>query len=468
MIPLDIDWVQKSVGGQLVGHGNGSQQPLSGVTTDSRRVQSGDLFVALSGPKFDGHDYVAQAFESGASCALVEKEQGADVPGQKGPCVRVEDTRRALGDLAAKYRQERSLNVIGVTGSCGKTTTKNFLHHVLSPWMETVASPSSYNNDVGVPLTLLQIEKSSEAAIVEMGTNAKGEISRLAEMARPQVGIVTNVYESHLQGLFDLDGVADEKADLLRSLPKTGLAILNSDCPRSSYLRRQTSARVVTVGLGEGADYQGSSLSFHGLGTSFVFRGRRITVPLVGTHFVYNVLTAIAVAEYLGLSAHELAGQFATLPQTPHRLERKCFGDITVFDDTYNANPGSMRAALRAIAGLSTKENRRVAILGDMLELGEQSDALHQEIGRELVRAHVFGLVMTVGASSQWIHTEAHNAGIPAFHFEGVAPLIDRMGELLKPGDWVLVKGSNALGMDRIVHAAARLEPKLGLERSVS
>ncbi len=465
MIPLDIEWVRRSVDGELHGE-NAGRVTLERVTTDSRTVQSKDLFVALSGPRFDGHDYVGRAFEAGAVAALVEH-----VPErleQCGPCVVVPDARRALARLAASYRRQFDLNVVGVTGSCGKTTTKNFLHHVLKPSLDTVASPSSFNNDIGVPLTLLQIEEDSKAAVVEMGTNARGEIARLAEITAPQIGIVTNVYESHLQGLFDLDGVADEKADLLRALPPTGLAILNADCPRSNYLRRQTQARVVTVGLSAEADYCAHDRSFHNLGTSFLFRGRRVTVPLMGTHFVYNVLTAVAVAEHLGLPLDDVLEHVSTLPQTPHRLERKCFGDITVFDDTYNANPGSVRAALHAIAGLPAHGHRRVAVLGDMLELGDQSDELHEEIGREVVRARVFDLVLTVGDHSMLIGSQAHNAGIATRHYSNVRALIDDLPVHVRPGDWILVKGSNALGLDRVVHATATLdESQIVLERAV-
>lgn len=460
---MQIRWVAEAVRGELMPPPRGAERrSLKRVRTDSREVEGGDLFVALRGERFDGHDFVAESFRRGAGAALVERDlaPGASAdPCLSGPFIRVRDTGRALQDLGAAWRRAMPATVIGITGSCGKTSTKNILRHVLEKGLTTTASDRSFNNDVGVPLTLLKIEPSTQAAVVEIGTNGPGEIERLARLAAPQIGVVTNVFETHLEGLGSLDGVANEKANLIRLLPRDGVAILNHDCPRSAWLRGQTDARVVTVGLSEGADHRAEEVSFSALGTSFRHRGREITIPLTGTHFVHNVLFAIAVAEHLGLPIEATLERLREIPITPRRMERKTFGSLEVIDDSYNASPASVRAALRAVKGLGGSR-RSVVVLGDMLELGDQSRALHRSLGEELAREG-FDLVVTVGEHSREIERAVVERGGAARHFGGVPELLEHLPELVRERDRVLVKGSNALGLDRVVLDLGRLGERI-------
>lgn len=468
---MQIGWVTDSVGGELAGDARMSRlrghlaRELGRVRTDSREVERGDLFVALRGPNYDGHDFVAESFRRGAGAALVERgavRQGrvlAPRPAES-PLIAVEDTRRALCDLSQAWRRTLPVRVVGVTGSCGKTSTKNILHHVLEESWRTVASERSYNNDIGVPLTLLRIQPGTEVAIVEMGTNGPGEIERLAGLAQPQIGIVTNVFEAHLEGLGSLDGVAVEKSSLIRALPADGVAILNADCPRSAWLRTQTEARVRTVGLTEGADYRATEVSFSGLGTSFVFRGRRVTIPLTGTHFVHNVLFALAVADHLGMPMEAIAERLREIPVTPGRMERKSAGPFEILDDSYNASPASVRAALQAVQGLG-EDRPVVLVLGDMLELGERSTALHRELASEIQR-YAFARVVTVGRESRAIHEALNASGGRAGHFEDAEDLLPRLGDWVQDGDRVLVKGSNALGLKRVVRELVRVGEERG------
>ncbi|MBK9384752.1 MAG: UDP-N-acetylmuramoyl-tripeptide--D-alanyl-D-alanine ligase [Planctomycetes bacterium] len=459
---MQIRWVAEAVQGELLCPPRGGERrALKHVRTDSREVEDSDLFVALRGDRFDGHDYVAESFRRGAGAVLVERSPSPDAidAGTSGAFIRVKDTARALRDLGAAWRRAMPATVIGITGSCGKTSTKNILRHVLEGGLSTTASDRSFNNDIGVPLTLLKIEPSTQAAVVEIGTNGPGEIERLTRLAAPTIGVVTNVFETHLEGLGSLDGVANEKANLLRLLPKDGLAVLNRDCPRSAWLRSQTETRVVTVGLSDGADYRAEEVSFSALGTSFRFRGHAITIPLTGTHFVHNVLFAMAVAEHLGLELEAVAERLREIPITPRRMERKSFGSLEVIDDSYNASPASVRAALRAVKGLNGGR-RSVIVLGDMLELGEQSAALHESLGAE-VAAEGFDLVVTVGAHSRAIERAVVARGGAARHFEAVPELLANLGALVQPRDRVLVKGSNALGLDRVVRDLSQIGEQL-------
>lgn len=463
---MQIRWVAEAVRGELLPKlKSGQHSTLNRVRTNSQEVDRGDLFVALRGERRDGHDFVADSLRRGAGAALVDRitsdqlGSAANDPCLAGPLIRVANTSQALQDLGAAWRRSMAATVIGITGSCGKTSTKNILRHVLEKNMATKASERSFNNDIGVPLTLLEIESRTQAAVVEIGTNGPGEIERLTRLASPQIGMVTNVYETHLEGLGSLDGIANEKANLIRLLPRDGLAILNLDCPRSAWLRTQTDARVITVGLSDGADYRAEAVSFSALGTSFRHRGRELTIPLTGTHFVHNVLFSMAVAEHLGMSLDDIEERLREIPITPRRMERKVFGALEIIDDSYNASPASVRAAMRAMKGLGG-ERRSVIVLGDMLELGEQSPELHRRLGVEIAAAG-FDLVLTVGEHSRVIERTVQEHGGRARHFSAVKELMAHLPELVEARDRVLVKGSNALGLDRVVSDLCRLGEEL-------
>jgi UDP-N-acetylmuramoyl-tripeptide--D-alanyl-D-alanine ligase len=439
--------------------------PLAGVSTDTRTLRSGELFLALRGPNFDGNRFAGQALAAGAAALLLAEGDGPTGLDPAAPLARHPDPRRALADLGAWYRSTLAAPVVGVTGSCGKTTTKNILHALFTRRFPVVASPSSFNNDIGVPLTLCLADDSTRLLVVEMGTNHPGEIAALCRIARPEIGIITNVGASHLGGLGSLAGVAREKGALAEALPRTGLCVLNAASRHRRELAERTCARVVTFSVeGNGAergDLDARALFFHAGGTTFRLTGmgldgREVTSPLLGTHNVENLLAALCAASGLGVELETLLEAVPDLRPGRSRLERRELGGVMLLDDCYNANPQSVRAALRVLAGWQG-ERRRVLVLGDMLELGERSSELHRSVGRELAREGVELLVL-VGTEVAAAAAGAREAGLPAeslVHFRTTEEARLGTADLVREGDAVLVKGSRSMALELVVGALA-------------
>jgi len=440
-------------GGRVLRRGSHDTLAPGSFVVDSREVRPGDCFVALPGTQSDGHEFVFDALQSGAAGAVVCGPVARTHLDCGAFFVRVEDTQAALLQLAAAYRREHAARVVGITGSCGKTSTKDMLAHVLERRMKTVCSPRSFNNHVGVPLTLFQLTPETRACVVELGTNAPGEIAHLASVARPEIGIVTRIDESHLMRLGSLEGVAREKAQLLAGLPDTGLAILNGDDKSSAVLRSSTNARVQEVRVETEADWFATDISFHGLGTSFRLQGETpVTLPRMGTHNVFNALFTAAAAAEIGVPLEDVVEGLATVPPTARRLECKQIGDISVIDDTYNSNPASARAALLALAGLSTT-GRRLVVMGEMLELGGRGEELHRGVGADVASGSVDVLV-TVGDSARPIADAAVSHGMDpsAVHCLGDhAETVAYLSAELRGGDWLLCKASRGVGLDSVV-----------------
>jgi UDP-N-acetylmuramoyl-tripeptide--D-alanyl-D-alanine ligase len=439
------------------------------VTTDSRADCTGKLFVALRGGIHDGHAFCRDAVQRGAAGLLVDRARDAlpDLGRAASPfVVRVADTGRALLDLAAEHRRRHRARVVGITGSCGKTSTKEWLGAVLAAAMPTVRSPASFNNQVGVPLTLFAIDPRTRAAVVEIGTNAPGEIALLASVARPDIGIVTCVAPAHLEGLGSLDGVAREKAALPEALPPDGICILNGDDAACRAMASSTRARVEFTSVTRQTDWFATDVRFHALGTTFLLQG-----PRLGTHNVYNALAVIAAASHLGVAEEDVLRVLAAAPPAARRLESKLVRGITVFDDTYNMNPQSAAAALQAIAGLAGSgpggEGRSIAVFGEMLELGERSRELHESLGAEVVRTRQ-DLLVCVGEGARAIGDGAVAAGMAGNRVHRAADIGEAF-ELLKahlrPGDRVLCKASRRVGLDRLVD---RLQAELGGEQAAA
>ncbi len=373
------------------------------------------------------------------------------------------DPRRALGALGAWYRTTLVATVLGVTGSSGKTTTKNILRELFAGLFPVVASPSSFNNDIGVPHTLCLADQTTRLVVVEMGTNHPGEIAALCRIARPEIGIITNVGAAHLAGLGSLEGVAHEKGALAESLPPAGLCVLNAASRQRAELAARTRARVLTFSVeGSGAergDLDARELFFHAGGTTFKLDGckldgREVTSPLVGTHNVENLLAALCVAQGLGIELERLLPAVSNLRPTRARMERIELGGITLFDDCYNANPQSLRAAVRVLSGLHGYQ-RRVLVMGDMLELGERSAELHRELGREAAQAGVDSILL-VGTHVAAAASGAREGGMGAeslVHFRSTAEAALGATELVQPGDVVLVKGSRGMALEHVVDA---------------
>ncbi len=459
--------VAEVTGGRLLRNGPTALR----VGIDSREVAAGDCFVAVPGQRFDGHAFVAAAAQRGAAGLVVGRVPG-EVPGDAF-LVLVPDTREALLALAAEHRRRATAVVVGITGSCGKTTTKDMLGSVLAATLPVVWSPKSYNNEIGVPLTLFALDAQSRAAVVEIGSNGPGEVARLARVARPDIAIVTCVAESHLQGLGTLAGVAKEKAALVAALRREGLAILNGDDPNVAAMAHATIGERVFVRVDREADWFATDVRFSGFGTTFRLRGEQtVTIPRLGSHNVHNALFAIAAATRIGVPLDATLDALTRIPQTQRRLEQKRAGSVTVWDDTYNMNPGSARAALKALEGVRGR-GRSVVVFGEMLELGARSAELHATLGAEVARAGV-DLLVVVGEGARPIAEGATAAGTDPERILAARDPIDALEQLLpqlRSGDTVLCKASRRVQLDRFVDgllARAPSRPELQAGGGVS
>ena len=454
--------VAKAIGGDVVQGGATG----NGVCTDSRRDCTGEVFVALRGDNHDGHRYLMQAVEQGAVGLVVARDHDLSGltrelrlrSGREPFLVQVEDTGAALLGLATEHRRRHRAKVVGITGSCGKTSTKEWLGAVLGASMPTVRSPGSYNNQIGVPLTLFQLQPETRAAVVEIGTNAPGEIAQLTAVTQPDIGIVTCVAPAHLEGLGSLDGVAREKAALVQGLPKNGLCILNGDDAACRAMAELTDADVELISVNRETDWFATNVQFHALGTTFLLQGERpVTLPRLGTHNVYNALAVIAAAHRLGVPEEDVLQQLATVPSAARRMEPKVKGGVTIFDDTYNMNPESARSALQAMAGLRSRDGetrgRSIAVFGGMLELGAESVALHRKLG-EQVMASGQDLLLCVGGDAEAIAEGALLAGMAQRSVVCVADVAaahDHLMGVLQSGDRLLCKASRRVALDRLV-----------------
>lgn len=456
--------VLDSTGATLV-HGDASrtQLELRGISTDTRTIAPAQLFVALDGPSFDGNQFALGALKAGAAALLLRA--GSDVDLSKAsPDVLIcehPDPRRALSDLGAWYRSTLSCPVVAITGSCGKTTTKNLLRDLVSASLRTVASPSSFNNDIGVPHTIFLADDQTELLAIEMGTNNPGEIAALCRVARPTAGILTNVGASHLEGLGSVDGVAREKGDLAASLPRDGFCVLNADCRFTPEIRSRTSARVITFSVEGRADSPGgkgdldaTDLIFHSGGTTFRLNGQEVTSPLLGTHNVQNLLAALAACVGLGLELDQVLQAVSGISGGRQRMERIELNGLTVFDDSYNSNPESLRAAVRVLSGLHGFE-RRVLVLGDMLELGDLAAELHHKLGQEAALAGI-DRILLVGELARAAAAGALEGGLApdaVLHVSSTAEARAMIDDVVQDGDVVLVKGSRRMRLEDVVHA---------------
>ncbi|SDS74282.1 UDP-N-acetylmuramoyl-tripeptide--D-alanyl-D-alanine ligase [Jiangella sp. DSM 45060] len=451
MIPLTLAEVASATGGRLDAVADPAVRVTGPVVTDTRELGPGGLFVARQGEARDGHDFAAAAVEAGAVAVLAERPVGV-------PAVVVDDTEVAFGRLArAVLDRLPQVTVVGVTGSSGKTTTKDLLAQVLEPLGPLVAPPGSYNGEIGVPLTVLRVDESTRTLIAEMGARGAGHIAYLCGIAPPSVGIVLNVGSAHLGEFGDRDTIARAKAELVEALPETGTAVLNADDPVVRRMAEQTPAQVVMVGESVHADVRAEDVALDAAGRAS-FRlvtadaDARVSLRLVGEHQVSNALAVAGAALALGLPLDDVAARLsAALPRSRWRMEVTERPDgVTVVNDAYNANPESMRAALKTLVSLGRPAAGRTwAVLGEMRELGESSIAEHDAIGRLAVRLNVSRLV-AVGDGARAIHQGATLEG--SWDGESAwAPDVDAAFDLLRaelrPGDVVLVKSSRDAGL---------------------
>lgn len=453
---LSIEEVIYATGGKLTRAGVRSPRPvITGVSTDTRTLHPGDLFIALPGPRADGHDFIADAFRRGAVAALAARP--VDSLPQTAVVIEVSDTLKSLGRVAAAYRRTLDLEVVGVTGSVGKTTTTKMCAAVLSTRYRVAQTKEDWNAEIGVPLAVLSLAPDHEVAVIEMAMRGLGQIADLVKIARPSIGIVTTIGESHLELLGSLENIAKAKGELVAGLPDGGTAILNADDPVARGLADQARGRVLTFGLSPAADVRGSDLRMDGGGMTFLITalGRTVEAHLRtwGGHNVMNALAAAAAAIALDLDLDDVASGLEEYVPPKMRLQPVRLGEVLIINDAYNASPASMRAAFEVLLALGTSR-RRLAMLGEMRELGDASESLHRDVGA--AAAGAVELLITVGSGARAIAEGALEAGLSPGHVHHTSTNEEAAATLkmvMRPGDVILVKGSRAMEMEKIVEA---------------
>ena len=446
--------VARVTGGRLL---RSSDRPIRGGAVDSRQVEPGQAFVALPGERTDGHAFLERAASAGAGALIVSRPLDAAGIEALGDVtiVLVRDGLLALGALAAAWRRRFAPLVVGITGSIAKTSTKEAVATVLGRRFTTLRSEGNRNNEIGLPLTLLRLGPEHEAAVLEMGMYIGGEIADLAAMAAPRIGVVTAVQPVHLSRIGTLDAIERAKAELVEALPTDGAAILNADDPRVARMAAVTAARALTYGFDPGADVGAEAVVSAGAaGMRFTLRiggiRRPVTTPVLGRHGVHNGLAAAAVGSAAGCTLDEIAAGLAAGWAAPHRDRLVRAGDVTILDDSYNASPGSVLAALDLLATLPA--SRRIAVLGEMLELGGAHDSGHREVGR--AAAPLVALLVVVGTGAGALAEGAIEGGLAAdriLRAGDADAALDLLRPRLRVGDTVLVKGSRGIALDGLV-----------------
>ncbi|MHC1758807.1 MAG: UDP-N-acetylmuramoyl-tripeptide--D-alanyl-D-alanine ligase [Negativicutes bacterium] len=434
---------------------SGSIEVFTGISTDTRSLTPGALFVALAGDRFDGHDFLPAALRLGAAGFVVSRVPEAPLPGAE--IFLVEDTRTAYQDLARFHRRRFGLPVIAVTGSNGKTSTKDMIAAILSTQLHVLKTEANFNNEIGLSQTLLRIDETHQAVVVEMGMRGQGEIAGLAAVALPTIGVVTNVGETHLERLGSIDNIASAKAELIEALDENGAAILNGDDPYVRAMAKKTAAPTRYYGLNQEADIRATHIIQTAQTVDFDCTAGtesfKVSVPIPGIHNVYNALAAIAVGLELGLTPESVSQGLSCYEPGKMRLNIKQMNGVTVIDDTYNASPLSMAAAIEVLS--SVAKGRKLAAIGDMLELGPAASAAHAKVGDHLAAIGV-EVVFTIGELAGIAGAAALKQGVPAAivcstHEEAVRELRRR----LLPGDTLLLKGSRGMTMEKLLNVFA-------------
>lgn len=447
---ISVKQAAEAVGGRLSGSGD-SELELKGLVIDSRNVMPGFAFAAIVGKRADGHDYINKAFELGASCCFVER----DIPGAPGCLIVVDSTAKAMARLAEAYRKMLDIPVIGITGSVGKTTAKEMISAVLSQRFNVLKTDKNLNNELGVPLTIFRIEPEHEAAVIEMGISDFGEMSRLAQMARPTDAVFTLIGNAHLDRLHDRTGVFKAKTEMLEYMPCDGTVFLNAD--DDLLCACDCRQRKVLYGLGDNAGVRAENIRVESaaMQTCDIVSGERrihVSIPAYGRHMVYAALEGAAVGMKFGLSDDEIIRGIASYETVGRRANAIDTGFITVIDDCYNANPDSVKCA---IDSMCASRGRKVCILGDMLEMGTARAERHADIGRYAV-LHGVELLLCVGEMSE--NTARAAEGIASLHFDSNAALIAELPKLIKKGDTVLVKASHSMRLEEVSEALKLLK----------
>jgi UDP-N-acetylmuramoyl-tripeptide--D-alanyl-D-alanine ligase len=460
MDPLNLGWIEEVIGAQRFGCPR--EKLVTGITTDSRQVDKGHVFFALSGDNFDGRRFVEAAFEQGAAAAVITASEGDQQKTWPGPVLLVDDSKLALGRLGKAYRETLKATVICITGSVGKTTTKDMIFTAMDGERDVVRAQRSFNNDIGVPLTLLSASRSSEVVIVEVGTNAPGEIAALGAIAQPDIAVLTGIGFSHLQGLNSLSEVAKEKVSLLHYIRPGGVAFFNGDDLRcramaAAHKEIKGAQSTYTVGFQDDCDWTGlvttCVTAVSGSRSRMrLTRGIEIALSIPGVHNLRNALMAYAIAVKCGVRPRIVAQNLTRFRAAPGRLNAVRTPAWTILDDCYNANPTSMRAALETFTVFAS-DRKRIAVLGSMLELGKDSQSYHKAIGRLACRYGINTLII-VGEEAKDIAREALRLGFDPASVKVYDTAAEaRFSPLLhcEAGAAVLVKGSRGVGLEIVV-----------------
>ena len=425
------------------------------VTIDSREVRSGDLFWALRGERHDGHNFVPEAMRRGAIAAVVQR---GTVLNTAELLIDVDDTLAALWDFAKWNRRRQTGRVVTVTGSFGKTTTREMIHAALSTCRRGVRSPKNFNNHIGVPLSLLQMERSDDYAVFELAASHIGEICELAQLAQPHIGVITGIGPAHLQSFGTIEQIVAAKSELLEALPEDGLAVLSGDDPVVRGMAYRASCPAVFVGETEDNDVRADNVQVHNDTLRFVVDGQQFELNVVGRHHIGPALAAIAVARNQGLTDRQIADGLHKFRPVAGRCLSRRIGAWTVIDDTYNANPMSCRAACQAVKDWSGA-NKKWLVLGDMLELGDESSSLHRQLGHEAAASQV-DVLLTCGLHAEQVAAGATSAGmheqdvVAREECEQMFPFLERW---IEPGDLVWIKGSRSTHMERVIEWLERI-----------
>lgn len=429
---------------------------ITGVSTDSRSIRTGDAFFALIGDRFDGHNYIEQVVAAGAAVIVASRRDVASKAHEKGwPVVFVDNTTAALGRLAGWYRKTLPARLVAITGSNGKTTTKTMLEAVLARIAKVISAPKSFNNNIGVPLTLLSADHTHNYIVLEMGTNHPGEIAELGSLARPDLAVISSVGPAHMEGLGGLEGVAREKTSLLEYVPATGFAAVNIDEPILLPFLRSAECKLLRFGTTRDAELRAESIEADATSLRFKVNGRwLVTMQMSGRHNATNALGAWAIGSRLGMPPEQIADALSRVRPPEMRLQRFQYGTVTIINDAYNANPASMAAGLRTLTDVHTTGGaRRVAILADMLELGVQSKDLHEQTGQLLAQLGCIDCLVAVGPHAQHLADAAgaEAANLILHRFDDADQAAKGVAKFLRPGDVALLKGSRGMHLEKLL-----------------
>lgn len=456
MKEMKVEQIAKAIGASVP---NGLSGIVSEVAIDSRAAGPGCVFFAIKGDNFDGHDYIEQALDNGAVCAVSSRQADGDLD----RVLIVDDTIEALGALANHYRNECGFKVVAITGSAGKTSTRQIAFHALNKFFKSYQAQKSFNNNIGLPLTILGADADCEIVVTEMGTNNPGEIEPLSLIAEPDVALVNNIFAAHLEGLKSIEGITAEKASIAAGLKSCGKFLINGDFPTLVEFCKNNHPEFVTFGTTKGCDIAASNLASTGTSGELVVDGELVNVPLPGRGNLANAVAAFAICKQFGIDAARFAGAMESLSPITMRMEIESFGDVTIINDCYNANPASMQNAVHTLVEMADGKNRRsVFICGHMAELGEHAEQLHRQLGEKVGRSGI-EMLITTGPFAEIVAETARassdNATV-ASTFENTNNLCENLNNLLLPDDIILVKGSRSAKLEAATQKIAKIFKK--------